>query len=83
MRRAALQVDEVLTANAVSIVGPHAQHALAISHPHFQLYPLDEDQEGLTSRPAIAAAFVPVDDDSDSDCDSQHGSDADVRALEC
>ena len=61
------QVDDVVREHAVSINGSEAMHVLAISHPGFQLYPLDEDQAGLASKPLIAAAFVPVSSDDNSE----------------
>ena len=53
-------MDDLLREHAISITGPHAVHALGIHHPKLQLFPLDEDQEGLTSMPLVAAAFTPV-----------------------
>ena len=74
MSFACIQVDDLLQSNAICLLGPQAVHAVAISHAGFQLYPLDEDQEGLDQKPDVAAAFVPIDEDESG----SSGSDSDA-----
>lgn len=58
------QVDDLLKDRHIQLTGLSATQVLAISHPGFQLYPLDEGQEGLEEKPLVAAAFVPISPES-------------------
>ena len=69
-----LQVDDVLQTYGLGLIGPKAIHAIAIDHPGFELFPLDEENlEANAGNIVTAAAFVPsglVSDGSESSSQS-------------
>ena len=54
----ALQVDDLLQSNELSITGGKANTAVSIQHKGYELYPVPSEQEDQFKSLQTAAAFV-------------------------